>query len=124
MSHMTYARVDIVDPDLDLLREALGILAKQYNASVVENYVVVSDSGEYRRCLFGIPVHHGLGFGINIEGGRIAVYGDAVLRVDEFSARLRQVYVGLAVFKAAREMGFTVSNVSEVEDSIIIDLAR
>jgi len=126
MSHWTVAKIEINNPDLVILRQALELLAKELNSTVVENFIVVGYEHE-ERCLFAIPLRlpYGNGYGIAIKDGQLVVVVDdhgAPLSATEFRNKLVQYYTALAVVKAAQMIGLNIQSISDVQGNIVIDL--
>ena len=126
MSHWTVAKIEINNPDLQLLKQALEMLAKELNSFVIEDFIVTG----YRhkeRCLFAIPLKlkYGNGYGVTVKDGKLYVVVDdhgAPMSATEFRNKLVQYYTALAVLKAVQMLGFNVQNVNEVQGNIIIDI--
>ena len=128
MSHWTVCKLKIKNPDIQLLRQALEIIAKELNSEIAENFLVRGYRAS-RKCIYAIPLSlpYGNGYGIYLQNGEIRVVVDdhgAPLRASEFAAKLQQYYVSLAISQVASQMGFQVSNVQETEQGVLIDLAR
>jgi len=126
MSHWTVAKIEINNPDLAILKQALEILAKELNSTVVENFTVFGYEHE-ERCLFAIPLRlpYGNGYGVTIKDGKLYVVVDdhgAPMSVTEFRNKLVQHYTALAVLKVAQMIGFNVQNINDVQGNIVIDL--
>jgi len=129
MSHWTVARVKIANPDPQLLRQAMEVIAKELGAEgVVENYRVTG----YRasaQCLYAIPMKlpYGNGYGVLIDyDGELRVVVDetgAPMTAEEFAQRLAQYYTVLAVYAAAQQLGFSVT-AQQLEQGVLLDLAR
>jgi len=128
MSHWTVAKVKITNPNIFLLRKALEAIAKELNANVVENFEVKGYHGR-RQCNFAIPMKlpYGNGYGVYIENGEVKVVVDdhgAPLSVSEFANKLAQYYTALAIMHVAPQLGFNIQNVQQLQQGILIDLAR
>jgi hypothetical protein len=126
VSHWTVAKIEINNPDLQLLKQALEILAKELGSVVVEDFTVIGY--EHReRCIFAIPLKlpYGNGYGVTIKDGKLYVVVDdhgAPMSVTEFRNKLVQYYTALAVVNAAKALGFNVQNIQEIQGNIVIDL--
>jgi len=126
MSHWTVAKIEINNPDLVLLKQALEMIAKELNSMVVEDFIVFG----YRhreRCLFAIPMKlpYGNGYGVAIKDGQLVVVVDdhgAPMSATEFRNKLVQYYTALAVVNAAKALGFNIQNINEVQGNIVIDI--
>ena len=130
MSHWTVAKLSIVNPNMELLKRALGVLAKELRGRMMENYTIRGYRVRKRVPLaVAVPLPYGNGYGIYIdENGYLRVVADdhgAPMTVREFAGRLQQVYTALAIAAVASELGFSV-NMQELEGgrAILIDLER
>ena len=130
MSHWTVAKLRIKNPNLDLLKQALQVIAKELGVNqVVENYVVTGWGGRMRRCLYAIPMKlpYGNGYGIYIENGEVKVVVDdhgAPLSASEFANKLNQYYTALAIARVAPQLGFTIQSIQQLQQGVLIDLVR
>jgi len=129
MSHWTVARVKIANPDPQLLRQALEVIAKELGAEgVAENYRVVGYHAAMD-CLYAIPMRlpWGNGYGVYVDqNGELRVVVDdhgAPLTAEEFAQRLAQYYTVLAVYAAAQQLGFSVT-AQQLEQGVLLDLTR
>ena len=127
MSHWTQCRVDIKNPNIEVLKNALSVIAKEFNSKVVENFLV-EGWGASRRCTFAIPLNlpYGNGYGVLIENGQIKIYVDdhgAPLSSEEFAHKLTQYYVALAVAEIAKKKNRSVK-IQQTPNGIIIDVFR
>ncbi len=130
MSHWTVAKIEIRNPDIELLRQALMAIAQELGVNqVVENFEVIGWNGR-QHCQFAIPVQlpYGNGYGVYIdENGYVKVVVDdhgAPLTAQQFANKLMQYYTALAVVKAAQELGFTVQSFQQLPQGVLIDLTR
>jgi hypothetical protein len=126
MSHWTVAKIEINNPDLQLLKQALEMIAKELNSFVVEDYIVTGYR-QKERCLFAIPLKlpYGNGYGVTIKDGQLLVVVDdhgAPMKASEFRSKLVQYYTALAVVNAAKALGFNIQNVQDTQGNIVIDL--
>ena len=126
MSHWTIAKIEINNPDLQLLKQALELLAKELNSVVVENFTVVGYEHE-ENCLFAIPLKlpYGNGYGVTVKDGKLYVVVDdhgAPMSANEFRNKLVQYYTALAVLKATQMLGFSVQRIQEAQGNIVVDL--
>ena len=93
-----------------------------------ENFEVKGYHGR-RQCNFAIPMKlpYGNGYGIYVENGEVRVVVDdhgAPLSVSEFANKLAQYYTALAIMHVAPQLGFNIQNVQQLQQGILIDLAR
>ena len=129
MSHWTVAKVKIKNPNKELLKLALQAIAKELGVSeVVENYEVVGYHAS-RVCDLAIPLRlpYSNGYGVYIENGEVRVVVDdhgAPMTAREFASKLTQYYTVLAVQIAAQQLGFSIQNVQQTPQGIIMDLVR
>ena len=131
MSHWTSLKVRLRNPNPELLKRALEVLARELGArGVAENYVVRGWGGRRVRATYAIPMRlpYGNGYGVVItrDGGVRVVVDDhgAPLSADEFAAKLTQTYTVLALTEIARAEGFEIVNFQELPEGVLIDLAR
>ncbi|RLE86437.1 MAG: hypothetical protein DRJ67_07235 [Thermoprotei archaeon] len=130
MSHWTVCRVRIRNPNLELLRQAVEVIAKELGVNeVVENFIVEGYDGS-KRCLFAIPIElpYGNGYGVYVDSmGYVRVAVDdhgAPLTVEEFAQKLVQYYTALAIAQVAPQLGFAVQNMQQLDQGVLIDLVR
>ena len=130
MSHWTVAKVRIKNPNRELLKLALQAIAKELGVQrVLENYEVIGWHAK-RRCDLAIPVRlpYGNGYGVYIDSnGEVKVVVDdhgAPMSAREFASKLTQYYTILAVQVAAQQLGFSIQNVQQTQQGIIMDLVR
>ena len=130
MSHWTVAKIKIRNPNMQLLKQAMLVIARELGVSeVAENYEVVGWGGRKRLCQLAIPMElpYGNGYGVYInEHGEVEVVADdhgAPLTVQQFAQKLQQYYTTLAILAAAQQLGFD-AKVQQVEQGILIDLVR
>ena len=129
MSHWTVAKLRIKNPDMELLKQALQVIAQELGAQLVENFEVVGWGGR-QRCPLAIPMRlpYGNGYGVFIDAdGNINIVVDdhgAPLSAQEFANKLTQYYTALAIARVAPQLGFTVQNMQQLPQGVLIDLAR
>jgi len=126
VSHWTVAKIEINNPDIQLLRQALEMIAKELNSVVVKNFTVIG-YGHREHCLFAIPfkLPYGNGYGVTIKDGQLVVVVDdhgAPMGATEFRNKLVQYYTALAIVNASKALGFNIQNINEVQGNIIIDI--
>ena len=126
MSHWTVAKIEINNPDLQLLRQALEMIAKELNSIVVEDFIVTGYR-QKERCVLAIPLKlpYGNGYGVTVKDGKLYVVVDdhgAPMSATEFRNKLVQYYTALAVVNAAKALGFNIQNINEAQGNIIIDI--
>jgi len=126
MSHWTVCKLKIKNPNMELLKTALQVIAQKLGSEVVENYEVIG----YRhraKCPLAIPVKlpYGNGYGIIIENGEIRVVVDdhgAPLTAEEFVQELTQAYTSLAIAQSVQQLGWNVTNVQEVREGVLMEV--
>jgi len=130
MSHWTVAKVKIKNPSKDLLKLALEAIAKELGVKqVVENFEVIGWHAR-QRCDLAIPLSlpYGNGYGVYIDSnGEVRVVVDdhgAPISAREFANKLTQYYTILAVQVAAQQLGFSITDIQETPQGIIMDLTR
>lgn len=112
MSHFSFLNVKISNPDISILKRAIEILARELNGSVSD--AVYDYYGNKMSVIAGVvggSFRRGIGVVINNDGG-VSVVGDfyGVSRdaVDDFVARLTQLYTSIAIAESLRELGYSV----------------
>jgi len=127
MSHWTVCKINIKNPNMQILRYALEMLAKELGSYVVENFEV--KGWNHRRvCQFAIPMKlpYGNGYGIVIENGELKVVVDdhgAPMSATEFANKLTQYYMLYAVMVASQQLGYQVAQVNKLESgAILVDI--
>ncbi len=130
MSHWTVAKVRIKNPNIQILRQALEVIAKELGVNqIAENFEVIGWGARRRKCQLAIPMRlpYGNGYGVYIDAeGNVNVVVDdhgAPLTAQQFANKLAQYYTALAVVTAAQQLGFSV-NVQQLPQGVLIDLAR
>ena len=130
MSHWTICKVKIKNPDINLLKQALQVIAEELGVNqVVENMVVRGWHGK-RKCLYAIPMAlpYGNGYGVYIDkNGEVKVVVDdhgAPLSASTFANKLLQYYTALAVASASQQLGFNVQNFQQTREGVLIELVR
>ena len=135
MSHWTRAKISIKNPNRELLKQALQILAqelaKEYSfvkPEVHENGVISGWQGK-QKVDFVIPamLRYGNGIGVKLGENGITIVADVdgtplYGKLDDVAAKLQQYYVALAVAEAAKQLGWSISNVQEMRDAVLIDI--
>ena len=134
MSHWTRAKISIKNPNRELLKQALQILAqelaKEYSfvkPEVHENGEITGWQGK-QKVDFVIParLRYGNGIGVKLDKG-VTIVADVsgtplYDKLDSIAAKLQQYYVALAVAEAAKQLGWSISNVQEMRDAVLIDI--
>jgi len=127
MSHWTVCRVRIKNPNMELLRRVMEILAQKLGSRVVENFLV-RGYGHMQLCQLAIPLKlpYGNGVGIYIdENGELKVVMDdhgAPISTQKFAQLLTQYYTALAISVASQQLGYTVQNVQETREGVLLEL--
>ena len=125
MSHIVEARTTIQNPNLDLLRQTLEIVAGAHEGGHVEDHIL--DYGRRRQPISsGLAVFTGRvfrGIGIEIdEAGMLSFKGDPWQVQEAFNLLQQQIvqtYVSLATMAALRQMGYT-AEASQEEQQVVI----
>ncbi|RLE62485.1 MAG: hypothetical protein DRJ47_10590 [Thermoprotei archaeon] len=130
MSHWTVAKLRIRNPNLELLKQALQVIAQELGVGqVVENYEVIGWHAK-KLCRFAIPMQlpYGNGYGVYIDSnGEVKVVVDdhgAPLSASEFANKLNQYYTALAIARVAPQLGFTIQSIQQLQQGVLIDLVR
>jgi hypothetical protein len=125
MSHIVEARTTIQNPNLDLLRQTLEIVAGAHEGGHVEDHIL--DYGRRRQPISsGLAVFTGRvfrGIGIELdETGTLSFKGDPWQVQEAFNLLQQQIvqtYVSLATMAALRQMGYT-AEASQEEQQVVI----
>ena len=125
MSHITVCRVKIRNPNIQLLMQVFNILSQEYNAvltNMVRDYY-----GRVTECLIALAIKSGIGVKIDNQGNLLILGDEYVLGkslFNEIKDKIIQYYTALAVTQAAQQLGFTIANMQQLENAVIIDIAR
>lgn len=111
MSHIVEAKTAIVDPNMELLRQATELVAQQHQGNVQSYYI---DWGRRRHtcplAIFTNDLIRGIGITIDQTTKALTFVGDPY-GVGELYSRVSQevlqMYVSLATMRALSEMGYT-----------------
>ena len=126
MSHWTVCKLSIRNPNMELLRQALEVIAQKLGSEVKENMTIVG----YRhkmRCPLAIPLRlpYGNGYGVVIENGEIRVVVDdhgAPMSAKQFTQELQRTYMALAIAQATQQLGWNITNVQELQEGILVEV--
>ena len=126
MSHWTVCKLAIRNPNMELLKQALQVLAQKLGSGVKENMVITGWNGQ-AQCPLAIPLNlpYGNGYGVLIENGEIKVVVDdhgAPLSAKAFVNELQRTYMALAVAQATQVLGWTITNVQELQEGILMEV--
>jgi len=138
MSHLTFAQIDIVIPEVhearSILEKALEAIAKEIGATLVKNAPVMDFYGRKVQCDYVLRLRgagSANGIGVQIKNGKVTLIGDAWAfnyrfgqNFEKLQEKILQYYTAIAVATVAQTMGMKVSNVVQTEEAIVIDLAR
>jgi len=125
MSHIVQAKTTIHNPNLDLLGEALQIVAGAHEGGRVDDHIL-----NYSRRPQEVNTHlavytrrlqRGIGIELTPEGA-MQFTGDPWMVETEFEQiqqEIVQTYISLATMQALKAMGYTVE-ASQVEQQVII----
>ena len=125
MSHIVEARTQIQNPNLDLLRQTLEIVAGAHEGGRVEDHIL--DYGRRRQpvasglAIFTGRVFRGIGIEID-EAGMLSFKGDPWTVQAAFNLLQQQIvqtYVSLATMAALQQMGYT-AEASQEEQQVVI----
>ena len=129
MSHIVEARTQIQNPNLDLLRQTLEIVAGTHEGGRVEDHIL--DYGRRRQAISsGLAVFTGRvfrGIGIEIDAqGTLSFKGDpwaVQAAFNQLQQEIVQTYVSLATMQALRAMGYTAEASQEEQQMVIRGVA-
>ena len=125
MSHIVEARTQIQNPNLELLRQTLEIVAGAHEGGRVEDHIL--DYGRRRQpissglALFTGRVFRGIGIEIDTQG-TLSFRGDPWAVQAEFTQlqqEIVQTYVSLATMAALQQMGYT-ADASQEDAQVVI----
>ena len=121
MSHFSLIKVKIKNPNVNLLKKAVELIAKDLNAQVVSQ--VHDYYGRTMDCVAGVKnadFPRGIGVKIN-SSGEVEVVGDFWKvrpgAVESFQKMLVQYYTALAIQHSLAQLGYQVQ-VNKVNDKI------
>ena len=118
MSHWTRIRARIANPDPNLLRKAIEVVAEQLKQQLC------ADLMDLREMPGGYNI---FGYRIRITSQGVIVEGDDmwVPSPKEVADMLLQNYIAIALATLAPQLGFQVQNVAQMEGGgVLIDLVR
>jgi hypothetical protein len=123
MSHFSLIKVKIKNPNVNLLKKAVELIAKELNAQVVSQ--VHDYYGRAMDCVVGIKnadFPRGIGVRVNASG-EVEVVGDFWKvrpgAVESFQKALVQYYTALAIQSALQALGYQVQ-LNKVQEKIHI----
>jgi hypothetical protein len=126
MSHIYTAQTKIVNPQMELLRQAVEIVARQHQGGEVKSVYL----DYYRRthrpstglALYTAQLHRGIGLTIERETGALSFIGDSwgvIQAYEQAQQEIIQTYTSLAVVQALTQMGYT-PQAEEAEGQVAI----
>ena len=124
MSHITVCKVKIKNPNIQLLKQVFSILAQEYKCSLTNR--IKDYYGNITNCLIALDVKSGIGINVD-ENGELVILGDEYVLgklFNEVKDKIIQYYTALAISQIASQLGFTISNLQQTKEAIILDLAR
>jgi len=126
MSHWTVCKLSIRNPNMELLRQALEVIAQKLGSEVKENMTIIGWNGQ-AQCPLAIPLKlpYGNGYGILIENGEIKVVVDdhgAPMKAKDFVNELQRTYMALAIAQATQQLGWSITNVQELREGILMEV--
>ena len=110
MSHIVEAKTKIKNPNADLLKQAVEIVAGQHEGEVTNHYL----DWYHRRqntelALFTSRLHRGMAVQVDKATGELKFVGDfysVETLAQELQNQVCQTYVSLAAMAAMRQMGY------------------
>jgi len=111
VSHIVEAQTSVVNPDRELLRQAVQVVAQQHSGQVESHYLDWNRS--QHSCfaaIFTLELIRGIGIVVDATTGALTFVGDpyGVGRLfQQVSQEILQTYVSLATMKVLQEMGYT-----------------
>jgi len=126
MSHISLIKVKIVDPNIDLLRQAVKNLAEEIGAEICGRIVdFYGRSISMRNIVLSIrnkTFHRGVG--ITVKDGEVNLKGDffdvPTGEIRKLKLGLVKHYTALATASTLRSMGYQQIQSSKVKDAIYI----
>ena len=123
MSHFSIIKINIKNPNTQLLRQVVEEIAKELSAEVVN--VIRDFYGNTLNVLIGIRssiFHRGLGITVNSKG-EIEIVGDfyriPMSEIEKFKQLLMQYYTAYALTSSLAQLGYSVQT-QKVDDKIYI----
>ena len=119
----------IKTPDLELLRQAVGIVAQQYEDGQVKDYYLTY-YGRRRipsthLAIFTKALHRGVGLTLDRQTKTLLFVGDPLGANDEWNTtinQLQQTYIALLSVRACQQLGWT-NEVMETEEGELVIIA-
>jgi hypothetical protein len=114
MSHIVHAKTSITNPHLDLLRQAVEVVAGQLKGGRVDNHYLTYARKRIaaRLSLFSDEIFRGIAIVIKKETGELTFVGDPYGYHEVAEAvqqQIVQTYVALATMQALTQMGYQAS---------------
>jgi len=123
MSHFSIVKINIRNPDMQLLKRVVEEIAKEFSADIVST--IRDFYGNALDVVIGIRndvFRRGIGVRVN-EKGEIEIVGDfyrvPISEVEKFKQLLTQYYTASALTSALANLGYSVQT-QKVDDKIYI----
>ena len=112
MSHIVEAQTQILNPDRELLREAVSLVAKQHTGGKIQNFYSTYER-EKRQTPLAIRTRLMYrGMAIVVQDGQLTFIGDGYgyeMHYAEVQRQIVQTYVSLATMQALQALGYQTS---------------
>lgn len=123
MSHIVHATTEIENPDQNLLRQAVEIVAGQHAAGEIRTSYQTYE-GQHRRAALAIAtatMHRGMA--IQIKDKKLTFVGDSWgyrQHYEEVQRQIIQTYVSLATMQALQALGYQVTTEDGEAGQVVI----
>ena len=125
MSHIVQAKTSIVQPNLEMLRQACEIVASEHEGGQVKDHITDFYGRpvpvQTQLAVYSSVLHRGIGILISPDGNMRFTGDDWGVRqqYQAIQSEIVQIYTALVVAKALQEMGYTTQVGQQDEQCII-----
>jgi len=125
MSHITICKTKIINPNSEIVKQAIQALAQIHSAKLLVNTTVQDRYGKITAdYILAMPNGRYIGFKI---GDKLEVVGDPYDWRDRYNQLVRQIqqyYNVYASLTVLQQMGYRVSTVQKAEQGIYVEVVR
>jgi len=124
MSHITVCKTKIINPNSEIVKQAIQALAQLHNAKLFVNTTVQDKYGNITADY--ILQIHGRYIGVKISD-KLEIIGDPYGWRDMYNQLVRQIqqyYNVYASLTVLQQMGYRVSTVQKAEPGIYLEVSR
>lgn len=125
MSHIVEEKTAITNPDVNLLTQAVQIVAGQHQGTIETFYWDFGRYNQQHDCLFALHtqvIRRGIGIKLD-ETGTLAFVGDSYgyeSQYQEVKQQIQQTYVSLGYMQALQTVGYTAQATEGEAGQVII----